>query len=599
MGFDGLAEELQTAITDGVEFGPPSPPEQTYEVPGEILRDILLGWEGNGSERGMLWLRNTTISGALNLEAGDVRARVRCVNCRFVAPVCFDQVEAPNLALVDCEFEHRLYARQLKVHWNLDLSGSRLNGGLSLVGSHLGGQFSMKHATVNLQSDGSTMAVEAHDLKVDGIAYLDGLAADGEVNLHRARIAGQLSMVGAQLNGSKEGEQGVIALCADRIEVGGGLIVAGCHANGEVRLAGATVAGQIVLNGATLTAGWAEGGTHTALNAEHIKVRGGLFCDHAEINGETWLKQATVHGQLSLAGTSMIVPESKKDPRSIDADGLDVRGSLFCDGLRATGGVWLLGARVKGQVAFNGVEFASGRGVEDFAVVLATATLGELMFMPARVEGIVDLRNASVRSFWDSANGEFVGALPETFRLEGLSYRSLREPLDAEKRLKWIARSQRANFAPDVYLELSAFFRRIGHDGEARKVAIAGERRARVEYPLWHPRRALGFFLWQTIGYGYRNWKAVVWLAVLIGGGWIALSSGQSTFMPLQETPPQFNTFFYTVDVTVPVLEVGQQKAWAATGWRAWLVLFLTVSGYALVTAVIAAAAGLLSRDQP
>jgi hypothetical protein len=371
----------------------------------------------------------------------------------------------------------------------------------------------------------------------------------------------------------------------------------GFSARGEVRLLGARIGGQLVMQGATLKGRKGSGGVVKALVADGIDVAGDVFLnDGFSAHGEVRLLGAHIGGQLGMPGATLNGKGGKG--LALNADHLVVGESMFCgEGFSAHGEVRLLGARVGGQLSLKGAALEAVSESDD-ALSMIGATLDELILGPQRVTGVIDLRQASVRSLLDAGNGDFIGAQPDRLSLSGFTYRALRKPLTAKKRLERFEPPESDGYYPSVYVELANAYRRLGRGGDARAVAIAGERRAIQRMTKWSPRWLWNKLLWATTGCGYRNWLALLWLIGLVGIGSLLFWQFQSEFIPTLLIPPKFNPVLYTVDVTVPVLDVDQQKAWVATGWLRWVSLFLTIAGYALATAVVAAVAGLLNRDQ-
>ncbi len=100
--------------------------------------------------------------------------------------------------------------------------------------------------------------------------------------------------------------------------------------------------------------------------------------------------------------------------------------------------------------------------------------------------------------------------------VDGLSYDALEPQLPARRRLEWLARDPDGH-TPLPYEQLAAHYTAIGQPGEARRVMYASERiLRRAKAPL---SRAWGLLQDVTIGYGYRPWRAVAWLVLLLAAG--------------------------------------------------------------------------------
>ncbi|SDI58003.1 hypothetical protein SAMN05421505_1757, partial [Sinosporangium album] len=70
---------------------------------------------------------------------------------------------------------------------------------------------------------------------------------------------------------------------------------------------------------------------------------------------------------------------------------------------------------------------------------------------------------------------------------------------------------------PQPYEQLATWYRRIGHEPDARRVMLAKQRQHRTT--LRPTGRAWGRLLDAIVGYGYRPWQAALWAAVLLTTG--------------------------------------------------------------------------------
>jgi hypothetical protein len=101
------------------------------------------------------------------------------------------------------------------------------------------------------------------------------------------------------------------------------------------------------------------------------------------------------------------------------------------------------------------------------------------------------------------------------------------------------------------------------------------------------------------VGHGYRAWLAGLWLVAL----WIigivlfelAYPEHFKPAQPVDEVPP-FNARLYSLDVILPVIDIRQEAAWIAEG-PAQIGALLTIAGWVLATAAVAALTGLLKKD--
>jgi hypothetical protein len=98
-----------------------------------------------------------------------------------------------------------------------------------------------------------------------------------------------------------------------------------------------------------------------------------------------------------------------------------------------------------------------------------------------------------------------------------------------------------------------------------------------------------------TIGYGYQPWRAVAWLAILLAAGSIIFAITPPP--PLGSgAAPHFNPVIYTLDLLLPVVDLGQKHTFNPGGAEQWFSYLLIAAGWILATTVAAGAARVLSR---
>jgi autotransporter translocation and assembly factor TamB len=188
------------------------------------------------------------------------------------------------------------------------------------------------------------------------------------------------------------------------------------------------------------------------------------------------------------------------------SDEFNVRHAQF------QGEVTLRGAKIGGDLDLSGAQLVNSDG---YALSAGRCQIGGTLYfrLATRAVGKIDLAYAQVGALDDK-----LASWPETFNLEGCSYRALAaENRDPSQRLKWLSGSE--SFSPDIYNQLAGVYRRSGEEGHAQKVAIEREERRAKEPDLswgvkvW--RRFLGF----TVAYGYKPGQALwLFMALLLVG---------------------------------------------------------------------------------
>jgi hypothetical protein len=98
------------------------------------------------------------------------------------------------------------------------------------------------------------------------------------------------------------------------------------------------------------------------------------------------------------------------------------------------------------------------------------------------------------------------------------------------------------------------------------------------------------------VGYGYRPWLAGLWLLGLLSAGTAYFSANH----PRPAALPQnmsFNAFGYTLDLILPVVNLGQQNSWNPQGPGQAVADALIIGGWMLATALIAGITRVLVRS--
>jgi hypothetical protein len=453
----------------------------------------------------------------------------------------------------------------------LCLNGFEANGELRLLGAKITGQFVLNGA--NLINPGG-IALSADKLTVEqGMFCASGFRAEGMVRLVGASIGGQLSLRNALLI-NRNG----VAFGADRIIVDGSMFCSdGFQAEGEVRLLGARIGDQLALDSAHLAN--ADG---YALNAEGMTVNGSMLWRNSQTYGEVLLRSVSVGAQLSLNDTQLINPSHN----CLNADRIAVAGSMFLDGCRTEGQVRLVGASISGQLAMKGAHLIN----PDSAALVADGitVIGEVFCDDGfQAEGEIRLSRGRIRALRDDPM-----AWPARLTLDGLTYSDLVPYLQSRQRLKWLRHMQAYRAQP--YEELAAYYRRLGHDEQARRVLLGKLRMRTRERPWWA--QFGGHFQDFIAGYGYAPGRAAAWLAAAFIGGWIYFCLNRPVPVKPQDRP-RFHAALYTLDLILPAPGLGQEQAWTPHDNSLVFAAMLQIIGWLLTIAVVASITRVLSRS--
>jgi hypothetical protein len=349
-----------------------------------------------------------------------------------------------------------------------------------------------------------------------------------------------------------------------------------------LRLVNAHITGEVDLSGAVLSPSG-----DTALWAADVVVDGAVLCqDGFTARGAIRMVGAQLGVGLFLHGARLDAPAGE----ALILDNAVVANLVCAEGFTAEAPIRLRNARISGQLSFDGANLNGTPTALDCARVQAGDFDLTLAAAPA---GAVDLRGAYVRVLHDQ-----LATWPKTVRLDGFVYEFLQSDDDARagavsSRIAWIRRSP--GYAPQPYEQLAAWYRRVGHDDDARTVLLAKQRHRRAT--LRPTGRAWGHLLDATVGYGYRPWLAALWLAALtaLGTAVFSIAHAPKPVQPGQGQP--FQPLIYTLDLLIPIGGLGQRTAWywTSSGTR-WLAYILIAAGWVLTTAVVAGVSRTLNK---
>ncbi|MGV9329742.1 pentapeptide repeat-containing protein [Streptosporangium sandarakinum] len=451
-------------------------------------------------------------------------------------------------------------------------------------------------------AQGGTAGLRLAGARVTGPLDLSDATLTGKLHLLNCHLAGAVSLSDATAVGVRLRGCDLERVRATRCTVKGLLDFDGSTVHAGIRLDNAEVNGQLRLSRMRLSApgerlkpgaNWMED-TRRTISPEEARerrldqVRHALWAGGLTVTGATFMRDTHVTGGLRLIGAKLrsgiylqgsVITAT--GPHAVTADMLECGSAEFSAGFTATGTIRMRGARVGGTLSFSDATLkAPGRVLH-----LSHAQVDEVILTPESIEGEVNLGYSRIGVLLDRPD-----AYPGGVHLNGLVYEALRGPWSVAERLSWVSRDP-DGYRPQPYEQLAAWYRRIGHEPDARRVLLAKQRDRRGT--LRPAGRAWGGLLDLVVGYGYRPWLAAVWAVVLLTAGTVAFGA----VPPVKIDPEEvrvFQPFTYTLDLLVPVSVFEQRGAWEPVGWTRWLAWTLIVSGWILATALISGAARVL-----
>lgn len=592
-------------------------------VRAAFVRFLLLGGGDQAPvhERGV-YLRGAFIEGTLDLHGCSVVVNVSLTHCYldkqlYAADAWLDgllNLQGSHLAL-------GISADRLRCSAGIFLrNGFKSMGAISLRGAQIDGSLSCRGGQfVVLEGD----AFSADRMAVKGSVFMcDGFKATGSVRLLGAQIGGSLSCQGGLFEVQKGN-----ALSADGVEIKGDLSLgSGFKATGKVRLLGAKIGGDLDCGG-----GQFEVKDGSALSCDRIAVVGGVFLGKGfKAMGRVSLPGAQIGGSLTCGGGQFEVKEGD----ALSASRMAIKGGVFLNkNFKARGEVNLLGAQISGSLDCTEGQFDVNKGS---ALCIQSAVVRGAWFLQKLPQpALINAAHADITVIADDMDAWAQGSV-----LDGLRYGSFggQASTNGASRLKWLAKQSEkhlgntdggVDFRPQPWRQLQRVLREMGHIEDAKEIGIAFQDRLRAigRMGQWPndicdvPRcfkgmvtRSTHFVFGKLAGYGYRTvdlvlWMFSIWLVCGAAYWWLALPP-QSAIAPsdplvfqdrrykqcqpdqldeagkpgnwylcpeLRSEYSTFSPFAFSLDLLLPVVDLGQEKAWGAfiptpkeSPWEEW-----------------------------
>ena len=390
---------------------------------------------------------------------------------------------------------------------------------------------------------------------------------------------------------------------AARVHTEGDLHLPRCRFHHGLRLTDAQIGTDLMLNQAVVH----RDRTGRSIAADGLSVGQDFQAELLESHGELSLRSAKVGVSLSLRGARLSNAQGRP---ALNAPQLTVERSLYLTPA-GFGSPWqsgttpAQGTRVQRFECRGGVRLDDGRFGDavdlqrarfDFTDVqelsLRRVQTPELRFLGERPQrGKVVLSGARIINLVDRASA-WPG--PGNLHMGGFTYENLvpQGPFPLEERLAWVAAAT-AEYNPEPYERLAAVLRAAGEDEDAREVLLAKQRQRRRTLPL--AAKLWGYAQDLTVAYGYRPGRAAVWMAVLWAAGSVAFA--HAAHLPTGSGHPSWNPTLYTLDMLLPVIDLGQTGQWQLRGGWEWLSVVMILLGWILATTVAAGATRMLRRS--
>jgi uncharacterized protein YjbI with pentapeptide repeats len=474
---------------------------------------------------------------------------------------------------------------------------------VDLTGAKVGGQVSLVGATVEGKLEMNSLEVTQSLLMREGAKFK-------EVDLTGASVGGQISFVGATVEGK---------LNMNGLEVTQHLLMregakfkevelTNARIGGQVSLIGATVDGKLDMNGLAVAQSlFQQGSKFKEVDLTGARVGGQLNLDRATFDGELSIESSLVEGDLFMRDSTfnkrvaLLFAQCKRT--------LDLSNSELAE-------LDLSGTRIEGELRLGSDQHSRTRWREGtgLGLNLRNVHAGALQDRRDRVAGERENRSGWRQLF--GSRGRWADAWPSELQLEGFTYdrlggfggtpervKHLQDHCDVDMQARdvqwyidWLARDH--SYSPQPYEQLAAAFRRAGEPTKANRILYESRRRARAEAWRrgWYPQWLGSLFLDWTIGYGLggRYFRALGWVVAFtaVGAGILHFSGqpadGLATGLAAR--------IVYSLDQLLPIVEFEKYDKVVLNGGVAYYFYVQKLVGWLLGSFLVAGLAGLTQK---
>ena len=448
----------------------------------------------------------------------------------------------------------------------------------------------------------------------------------------------------------------------------GALDLQGSDCNRDITLSHCSMEQPMTLVNANLRGLHISSSHIGGISADNTKFSGSVYLRFGTVvDGEIGLAGARINGDLQLCDVEINpIGQDAVFAHSLRVDGsiflgnypysegrttLTANGALFFSSVRVEHDFFVSSCAISPEdsVISDGVFDATEEHGSDIALSLARARVGGLLYFQDNqiARGIVNLAGAQVARLKDEP---VAPGANYPIRLDGFRYQDFSRHTETSvtARLEWLDRRPKDTpFTTQPYEQLAYVMTMMGHRNDARTVLMRKERLQRADsrkvqkqerHPLrWLLSVATDPVLRLTIGYGYRPARAVglalilivglglffqaVWEAgdmtpnaapILVSGDWISATKSHpdnpavfwSGVGQAGQDWETFSSFAYAADLVIPIVNLGQESAWASStsrsplgriGW--WLRWFAIGLGWVVTALGAAAITGLVRKD--
>jgi hypothetical protein len=498
-------------------------------------------------------------------------------------------------------------------------------GQLWLVECNIGGDLDCGGGKI-YNSDISKPAIATDGSTIAGNVNLNNdFTAEGEVRLSKTIIHGNLYCGNAHFINPIG-----FAIRADEVNVEGDAVLMQTRAEGEIGFFEAAIDGSLLCNDADFSN---SSTNDPVLDMRVAKIGGAVALDYIHVSGIINISGSNIGLDFECIGAQL---ESLDDFAIIGSQAI-ISGSIVLDnGFKSDAGLLFSGTKVghdfecencqiiepnTNLFAINLLESDIQGSITLWTNFFAVGVLnfkglnvGHYFFLKGITPSdkmILDLRSATIGTLIDETNSWPTAG---NLLLDNMTYNEIYNtaPTDAKSRIAWLHLQPTGQFFPQPYQQLAEVLHKMGHDDDSAEVMVEKNKdyaRCNLHWTqiqqwpelLWY------YFIGLFSGYGYCPGRAFWWsLGFIIFGSIVFLYARHIGIVNhvREEVGNRsnhhgqvyiFNSFIFSLETFVPLLELDMAKQWKPTGKIFRLYFYLhKIFGWILTTLWIGGLTGLI-----
>jgi len=603
---DALREHFDTAFAryEREQWRWVDPEDLEVQVRARFLRFLSLGGDGFAPvHESRLELHGAYVHEDLDLSGCTVPQPLLFRRSHFAGRISFRDAVTKSLTLSSSRVQS-IDAESAQIRGSVFLEdGFRSIAGASLAFATIGGSLSCSGSLLN---GGSGLALTGNEARITGdVELADSFLGQGGVSLSGAKIEGKLHCARGQFQNRTEDGSGVALGCDDVEIMGGARLIGGFRSEGLVSFSGAQIGGSFDCSGGTFLNRTADG-KGEALSLASAKIAESVWLrDGFSAEGKVRLYGTHVAGNVQCIGGRFDNSAPAKDDRSIAASAISLR-SANIEGI-----LWLgpPAGNANGRADITGSLNLGGCRTHEIVdhpaswpkkrVVLETRkTLPTFVFLDGltydRMIGQGDYDARTRKKWLDRQPSQHLGVSfrPQPFEQLIKVYREMGHEGHARAIAKFKERRR-----------YRSLFLKLWHGWRERPKFFKSRFLAPLTYIAWpyaivarvlyrSVATVLLAAIWAFVGFGTAYWhgwgRMIVFLLALwaAGGLFYREVAVQGSFAPSNPiiylnkdleakcgknwmqcagAPPElpsFSPFTYSLDIMLPLLDLGQKHDW-------------------------------------